>query len=118
MSENKDDINFDHVDLKPDEIEMVIYHGECSDGYTSAYCAFDYFSKKGEEKNIKYYGASFYSPPPLKEATGKCVLMCDFSYKKNDLMKLVAVTKKFLILDHHKSAEEDLKDLPDNLKVF
>ena len=119
ITNTNSDISFDHVDLQPDEVEMVIYHGECTDGFTSAYCAFEYFSKKeGEKRDILYYPGAFNKSPPLKKAVGKCVLICDFSYKKVELMKLASVVKKLLILDHHKTAEADLKDLPDNQKVF
>lgn len=104
--------------MNPDEVDMVIYHGDCVDGYASAYCAFEYFSKKEDKREIIYYAGSYNNPPPLKEATGKCVLMCDFSYKKTELLKLIEVTKKFLILDHHKTAENDLLELPNHQKVF
>jgi oligoribonuclease NrnB/cAMP/cGMP phosphodiesterase (DHH superfamily) len=49
---------------------------------------------------------------------GLNVLICDFSYKKDTMLKLVSEAKTLAIIDHHKSAEEDLKDISDENKVF
>jgi len=38
--------------------------------------------------------------------------------KKDNLQKLQSVVKKLLILDHHKTAQDDLKDLPNENKIF
>ena len=34
-------LKFDHVCMKPEEVDYVIYHGKCSDGFTSALAAID-----------------------------------------------------------------------------
>ena len=111
-----DNLNFDAIDMQPDEIDMVIYHGECVDGFTSALCVYEYFKQKNKE--IIYYPGAYNKAPPLKIAQNKNVLLCDFSYKRSDLAKLQSVARKILILDHHKSAEIELADFPNNMKIF
>jgi nanoRNase/pAp phosphatase (c-di-AMP/oligoRNAs hydrolase) len=114
----ENDLNFDNLELRPDEVDYVIYHGNCSDGYASAYSAYEYLSKKYPDRNVTYHSASFNKLPPLNEITKKNILICDFSYKMPDLMKILKICNKLAILDHHKSAESYLKDLDDKYKVF
>ena len=44
--------------------------------------------------------------------------MCDFSYEHDTLVNLISVCKSFMILDHHKTAEKNLLDLPEDIKIF
>ncbi|AYV81431.1 MAG: DHH family phosphohydrolase [Harvfovirus sp.] len=113
-----DKLNFDHVCLEPDEVEYVIYHGNCSDGFTSALAAKKYFEKYYPEKQLMYHPGVFDRLPPMEEVKDKCVLITDFSYKKDLLAKLMLYVKKLLILDHHKSAMEELISLPEENKLF
>jgi hypothetical protein len=53
----------------------------------------------------------------LFSRVGKNVLVCDLSFRKEHIPSLLAVVNKLLILDHHKSAEKDLQDLPDVYKA-
>ena len=113
-----DDINFDNVCMVPDEVDYVISHDKCSDGFTSALCAHVFFKENYPSRQPVFFPGVYGKLPPLEDVTGKCVLICDFSYKKNDLGKLLSIVKKLLILDHHKTAQEDLQDVPDENKVF
>lgn len=113
-----DALNFDHVCMEPDEVEYVIYHGNCSDGFSSALAVKKYFEKYYPGKQLMYHPGVFDRLPPLEEIKDKCVLITDFSYKKDLLAKLMGYVKKLLILDHHKSAQEELKDLPEANKLF
>ena len=54
----------------------------------------------------------------IKEMTGKNILMCDFSYKYEQLVQLINVTKSFMILDHHKTSQADLERIPESMKIF
>lgn len=117
-----DDIDFSKLYMDPSEVEYVIYHGNCSDGFGSALCVYKYFNDNNKiNQNINqpiFYAAKFGVLPPLDEIKNKCVLICDFSYKKDVLQKLLLIAKKLIILDHHKTAQDDLKDLPDTNKIF
>lgn len=106
--------------LDPSDVDIVIYHGKCSDGFGSALASYMYFKKTfGVNKNgntVEYYPAYFYASPP--DITNKNVLICDFSYKSDITLSLIKKAKNLLILDHHKSAKLELDLIPDNNKVF
>lgn len=109
-------LKFDKLLLKPDEVDFVIYHANCSDGFGSAMCAELYRRECCPNKEIIYYPATFNKPPP--DIKNKNVLICDFSYKKEIIMNMIKDANKLAILDHHKTAEIELKDLSDEYKVI
>lgn len=84
---------------------LVIYHGNCADGFTAAWSVW----KKHPEAE---FHAGFYGQEP-PNVEGKTVVMVDFSYKKPVLEKLAELAKAILILDHHKTAAEDLASYPE-----
>jgi oligoribonuclease NrnB/cAMP/cGMP phosphodiesterase (DHH superfamily) len=103
--------------LQPDEVDYVIYHHPCTDGFGSAFVAWKYLSTRFPDRPVTYYPASIGAPPP-NDVIGRNVLICDYSYRKTQLAELIGKVKKLLILDHHKSAQKELVDLPDQYKVF
>lgn len=114
------EINCSHLILKPHDIDLVIYHAKCSDGFGSALASYVYFEKtsglNASGNKIVYHPAAHWqSPPPV---SGLNVLICDFSYGKDTMHKLIEDAKCVAILDHHKTAQEALKDIPDKYKVF
>ena len=112
--------------LNKDKIDIVLYHGHCSDGYGSAFVVWLYYKYHYGLDNanaIKYIPCYYQKEPNLaaeflSDMSGKNILMCDFSYKYEQLLQLISVANTFMILDHHKTAEANLKKIPDNLKVF
>jgi oligoribonuclease NrnB/cAMP/cGMP phosphodiesterase (DHH superfamily) len=102
--------------LLPDNVDFVIYHNPCPDGMGSAFCAWKYLSTKYPNRDVTYYPASHGRLPP--DVTGKNVLICDFSYKKDVLVDMIKKANSLLILDHHKSAEKKLENIEDVYKVF
>jgi len=114
MTSNK--IDFSHLCLKPDDVDCVIYHGGCVDGFGSAFSAWLYLNKKYPERKVEYYPASFNRSPP--DVSGKNVAICDFSYKASILNDMITKAKSLIILDHHKTALEELKNIPDKHKLF
>ena len=116
---NEDNYDFSSKCIKPNEIDFVIYHGKCTDGFTSAMCCWYWrLQQKLSVGNdsIVFYPAWHGSSPP--DVTGKNVLMCDFSYKKDPLNTMLQQANKFLILDHHKTAQSELNEVPSENKVF
>lgn len=103
--------------LDKDNIDVVIYHGNCCDGFTSATIVNMYYQEKFPEKVITFHGAKIGAKPPLN-LTGKNVLICDYSYNNATLTELIKITKSLLILDHHASAKLELATIPDNYKIF
>lgn len=87
--------------MKPD---LCIYHGNCQDGFGAAWAIWKRFGDAVE------YVPGFYDDRPRPDVTGKHVLMVDFTWKRPVLEGLAALAESIVILDHHKSAEEDLAD--------
>jgi uncharacterized protein len=86
---------------------LCIYHGNCADGFGAAWAV------RQAIPTADFYAATYQAPPP--EVTGKAVVMVDFSYKRPVLLEMASKAESILILDHHKSAAEDLVDLPANV---
>ena len=88
-------------------MSMCIYHGNCADGFGAAWVV---RKALGE---IDFHPGKYQEPPP--DVTGKDVVMVDFSYKRPVLLEMAEKANSILILDHHKTAAEDLLDLPANV---
>lgn len=88
-------------DTKP----LCIYHGNCADGFAAAWVVRRYFGEANVDFNAGVYGAE----PP--DVTGRDVIMVDFSYKRPVLWEMAAKANTIVILDHHKTAAEDLAQL-------
>jgi uncharacterized protein len=80
---------------------LCIWHGNCQDGFGAAW-AVRYALGDG----VEFHAGVYQEPPP--DVTGRDVIIVDFSYKRPVLEDMAAVAKSILILDHHKSAQEDL----------
>jgi len=57
--------------------------------------------------NLEFHAGVYQNPPP--DVTGKDVILVDFSYKRPILDKMKQEANSILILDHHKTAMEDLQ---------
>lgn len=88
------------------EIDLVIYHAGCSDGFGAAWAAHKVLGGRAE-----YYAASYGEPPP--DVTGKRVAIVDFSYSRSVTESMIELAESLIILDHHKTAAENLRDLPE-----
>jgi uncharacterized protein len=88
---------------------LVIYHANCLDGFGAAVAAHKYFSDQGIEAD--YYPAKHGHEPP--ECRGRDVYIVDFSYRRAALKQICTVAERVTILDHHISAQDDLKGLAD-----
>lgn len=84
---------------------LCIYHGNCADGFGAAWCV---RHALGEE-NVEFHAGFYQRMPP--DVTGRNVIMVDFSYKLEMIRAMAKTARSILILDHHKSAADDLKGL-------
>lgn len=84
---------------------LVIYHKNCLDGFGSAFAAWLHFGDSAE-----YLPMSYDDAPPNVE--GKDVYIVDFSFKRPILDEMLKKAKFVKVIDHHKTAYEDLKDFP------
>lgn len=83
---------------------IVIYHGGCIDGFTSAWVAWKKYGDAAE-----YVPASYGDAPP--DVVGRDVLIVDFSYPRPALLEMEAAAASIRVLDHHKTAQDALRML-------
>ncbi len=83
---------------KPD---IFIYHANCDDGFGAAWAV---HQRWGDQ--VEYVPAHYGQTPP--DVAGKNVLIGDYSYKRAGLDQLANSAASVIILDHHKTAREDL----------
>lgn len=89
-----------------EKFTLVCFHDKCSDGACSAAIA----QLHSPEANV--VGMSYgVDPPPLAFFKGERVLFVDFSFPRKIMEKINEEAESLLVIDHHKSAQEDLKDL-------
>lgn len=87
--------------MKPD---ICIYHSPCADGFGAAWAVWRRFD------GVQFIPGVYGEAPP--DVTGKDVVIVDFSYKAPILHEMAAKAATLVILDHHKTAKEDLALLP------
>lgn len=80
---------------------LCIYHGNCADGFGAAWAVRHRFP------DAEFHAGTYQNPPP--DVTGKRVILVDFSYKRPVMVEMAKRAKSVLVLDHHKSAAEDLR---------
>lgn len=83
---------------------LVIYHGSCYDGFTAAWIAhhaLDY---------PELLPAKYGEPIPAS-AGGRPVWVVDFSYPRDEMVRLNELAHRLIVLDHHKTAREACETL-------
>ena len=84
---------------------IVIYHGNCPDGFMAAWACWKKFGD-----NAEYFPGIYGNKPP--KVQGKFVYIVDFSYTKEIMLEMQAEADGIKVFDHHKSAEKNLEGLP------
>lgn len=84
---------------KPD---LCIYHGDCDDGFGAAWAIWSRWP------DCEFVPGHYGKPLPLAETEGKNVLFVDFSAKRPVLEEMATIARSIVVLDHHKTAEEEL----------
>lgn len=80
---------------------ICIYHHNCADGFGAAWVV-----RKALGAGVQFHPGIYGEAPP--DVAGKDVILVDFSYKYDVLVELSYKARSVIILDHHKSAAEDL----------
>lgn len=83
---------------------LVIYHANCADGFSAAWC---FWRKYGT--GADYVAGVYQQDPP--DVTGRDVYLVDFSYKRAVVEQMLKTARNVCLIDHHKTAIEDLKPL-------
>jgi len=87
--------------------KLCIYHGNCADGFTAAWVVRNAL----REENVEFHAGFYGEPAP--DVADRDVIMVDFSYKREVLGEMLMAANSMVILDHHQSAEADLKGIED-----
>lgn len=88
----------------PTEVDLVIYHSPCTDGFGAALAAWRLLGNKAQ-----YLGCQYGAPPTREEVRGKNVAIVDVSFSLSAMEDIKSEAKSMVVLDHHASAREVLK---------
>ena len=121
------------IDKKQDDFDVLIYHGGCLDGLLSAYTYWTTLPKDTRDKLVELKGvptgngtfrpdfrklikaklplfiyAKHGKDPLFNWLKGKRVVIVDFSYPYEQMVKIAQLAKFVTVLDHHNTAEKNL----------
>lgn len=88
-------------------LTYVLYHKNCTDGFTAAWAA----RRSLRDENVRYIPIGYGDSLPEIEP-GSAIFFLDFWPGAVRFQELAAQAKFVTVLDHHKTAEEDSKQLP------
>jgi len=88
----------------------VLYHDNCLDGFGAAYAAWCKFGDDAE-----YIPVQYGQEPPENLLIGSEVYIVDFSYPLEQLLIQQKIHKRVVVLDHHKTAQQDLLSYKDSV---
>ncbi|MBX4215482.1 hypothetical protein KW797_00870 [Candidatus Parcubacteria bacterium] len=89
--------------METDKEIIVLYHNKCLDGMGGAYAAWKKFGDTAAYIPVR-------RAEPFPEGfEGKEVYLIDFSYSKEVLLEVERTTKRFIAMDHHLSAKENIE---------
>jgi oligoribonuclease NrnB/cAMP/cGMP phosphodiesterase (DHH superfamily) len=89
----------------PMDINVIIYHNPCMDGYASAYIAKHFIGKE-----LKFIPKSLDRKPiDIEDIKDKNVLMIDIVCE--NVEEINSHANSLIILDHHKTNQDKLKDI-------
>src|SRR5581483_9512721 len=94
-------------------IDLVLYHDNCYDGWCSAWIAGKVLDKNKVQFVAVDHGDEKIDRLDIKD---KDILMLDFSYKRPVLERILAKCKTLTVIDHHKSALTEIDGLQHNHK--
>ncbi len=96
--------------------KLCIYHGDCADGFTSAWVVRKAFQRLDEE--VEYFAGNYANSQELPTVQDRRVLLVDFSYKRPVIETMLEQAVSVTILDHHKTAMDDLQDVKGLMATF
>ena len=85
-------------------MDLIIYHRDCPDGFCAAFVA------KKKYPNAQLVGCT-YGEMGVPDLIGKDVLVVDFSWPRDTMLRMKETAESLLVLDHHRTAEKELAGL-------
>jgi len=98
----------------PHDVNMVLYHGFCADGFAAALAA---YMLLGFDK-CEYIGLCHGRSKLPENIDGKVVAILDFSFEPYVMDEIATRTKGYIVLDHHASAADSMVNVPEVNKHF
>lgn len=95
--------------------DLVIYHDNCVDGFTSAWAAWLELKEQADYKPCKYGDVI-----KVEQHEYDTLYVVDFSFPRDILLEYSQMFRIVVVLDHHKTAQEALENWPtkpDNLII-
>lgn len=89
---------------------ICIYHGNCADGFGAAWVF-----KRWADREHDFHAGVYQNPPP--DVEGRDVYLVDFSYKRAVVEEICEKATRVVLIDHHKTAIEDLKPLIESRRI-
>lgn len=89
---------------------LCIYHGNCADGFGAAWVF-----KTQADREFDFHAGVYQNEPPNVE--GRDVYLVDFSYKRAVVEQIRERASRVVLIDHHKTAIEDLQPLIDSKAI-
>ncbi|RLJ20009.1 phosphohydrolase [bacterium endosymbiont of Escarpia laminata] len=83
---------------------LCLYHANCADGFGAAWAV-----RHALGNIVDFHPAKYGLPPP--DVTDRDLIIVDFSYPCDTLREMAKLAASILVLDHHKTALEDLQPL-------
>ncbi len=89
-----------------DVAPLVLYHGRCADGFTAALAAWRFYG--GEVECVPLQHGKVGGLQDLPALAGRTVYVLDFAFGPALLAEIDAAAARLVLLDHHKSAAQEL----------
>lgn len=86
---------------------IVLYHGDCPDGFGGAYSAWKKFGD-----SVEYRGLSREKPAP-SDIEGAVLYFIDFCYDQATMDRIVSQAKSVTVLDHHEGVRSVIESMPE-----
>lgn len=101
----------EHPNGADQRMQNILYHANCADGFGAAYACWRSIQGAAETSYIPVqYGEQ---PPAMTD--GSDLWIVDFSYPRETLIELAARHNSVTVIDHHKTAAEQLFGLHGSL---
>ena len=93
----------------------IYYHRDCPDGHVAAFTLWLNLQDNGAYAT-NYHPIQYGYRPP--DVTGKIVYILDISFPAHIIETMIEQSEALLIIDHHETAIEQLKSIPEKNKIF
>ena len=92
-----------------DERPLIVYHGQCPDGFGGAYAAWTKFGTGAE------YLPLTYNDPVPDSFKGRTVYFIDFCYEQEVMERIETDAERLIVLDHHRGTKEVVERMKEHI---